>query len=76
MNSFKFIHCFLPTQAKRFLSFTCNSLFKYINMEIFIHRQLAKIRPSSVKIWRMDMTNKNIFTESNFWAGYSVTLSS
>ena len=30
MNSFKLIHCFLPKQSKRFLSFTCNSLFKHL----------------------------------------------
>ena len=52
MNSFKLIHCFLPKQSKRSLSFTCNSFFKYVNVEMVIHSQLAKVRPSSVKIWR------------------------
>ena len=49
MNSFEFIHCFLPKQSKRSLSFTCNSLFKHNNTEMIIHSQLAKIRPSSLQ---------------------------
>ena len=40
---------FSEKQPKRFLSFTCNSHFKYV-LEIVIAPQLAKIRPSSVKI--------------------------
>ena len=53
--SFKFIHCFLPKQSKRSFSFTLNLLFKHNKMEMVIHSQLAKIRPSSVKIWRMQV---------------------
>ena len=49
MKSFIFIHCFLPKQSKRSLSFTCNSLIKHNNMETVIHLQLAKIRRSFVK---------------------------
>ena len=52
MISFKFIHCFLPKQLKRFF-FTCNLLFIHNDMERVIHSQLAKIRLSSVKIWRI-----------------------
>ena len=37
MNSFKFIHCFLPKQSKRSFSFIGNSLFTYNNMEMVIH---------------------------------------
>ena len=56
MNSFKFIHCFLSKQSKRSLSFTSNSLFKRIGMQMAIHSQLAKVRPSSVKSWRTQVS--------------------
>ena len=49
MNSFMFIHCFLPKQSKRSFSFTCNLPFKQSDMEMVIRCQLAKIRPSAVK---------------------------
>ena len=54
MNSFKFIQIHLllsPKQSESSLSFTCSLLFKekHRNGYIFV---MAKIRASSVKIWR------------------------
>ena len=45
------IHSLLS--SKKYISFTCNLLFKYNNMEMVIHSQLEKIRPSPVKIERI-----------------------
>ena len=50
MSSFFFFFIvFSEKQPERSLSFTCNSLFKHVS-EIVIAPQLAKVRPSSVKI--------------------------
>ena len=49
-NEFIQIHSLLS--PKRSLSFTCNSLLKHNNMGMVMHSQMAKIKPSSVKIWR------------------------
>ena len=46
---------FSPKTFEKSLSFICNSLFNYNNMEMVIHSQLAKIGPSSLKIWRMQV---------------------
>ena len=63
-GSFKSYICFLidsnsfiafshSSQQGPFLSLVIYLLFKHNNMEMVIHSQLAKIRPSSVKIWRI-----------------------
>ena len=58
INSFKFIHCFLPKQSKRSFSFTCNLLFK---------NKKKTIRPSSVKIWRTQFPYDKSAHFSSYW---------
>ena len=64
LNEFNQIHSlFSPITVKRSFSFTCNSLF----MEMSIHSQLAKIRPSSVKFLRTQVALDKSAYFSSSW---------